>query len=177
MLSSSRDLQRFSPSEMPLVQAWTADREDEARVNTIWASDLKGPYQLNDAWLVVSSKILEQLFLDDVCAGNLCAEDFQCIIVIVYNRLNEPNSSKAAETKLVDHDELIDLVTDLDWVIAPGHVFLDIFNLALIHVRRTIPKFGLLETFGTTLNYFSQRCRRGGTAWRRRRRRRRRWRW
>lgn len=149
---------------MPLIQAWTTDREDEARVNTILAGDLKGPYQLNNAWLVVGSKILEHLFLDDVCTGKLGAKDFQSKVTIVRNRLNEPNSSKAAETKLVDHDEFIDLVTNLDWVIAPGHVFFDIFNLALIHVRRTIPNFGLLETSGPTLNYFSQRCRRDGTA-------------
>lgn len=159
---------------MPFVQAWTTDREDEARVNTIWASDLKGPYQLNYAWLVVSSKILEHLFLDDVCTRNLGAENFQSVVMIIRNGLNEPDSRKAAETKLVDHDEFIDHVTNLDWVIAPGHVFLDIFNLTLIHVRRTISNFGLLQTFGTTLNYFSQRCRRGGTAWERWGRRRRR---
>lgn len=104
--------------------------------------------------------MLEYLLLAYLCTRNLGAEDFQSVEKIICDGLNKPNSRKATETQLVDHDEIIDFVANVDGVITSGHIFLDIFNFTIIHIRRTISNFGL-GSYGTMLDRFWQRCRRG----------------
>lgn len=97
---------------------------------------MEGPKQLDHTGVVVASQALEDSpFVDDFFR-NIGTEHFESVEMTVLARTHQPDSRKATGAQLVDDSVLVDLVVDVDGVVASGHVLVDILDIVVVYGRR-----------------------------------------
>lgn len=107
---------------------------------TIRTGDLEGMMQLDNARMIMWTKMLHNLLLMVYHIRDLSAQDLQSVVTAIFAGANKPDGREATGSQLVNHGVLGNRVTDVDRMEAAGHVFLNIFALGHIHVvQRAVP--------------------------------------
>lgn len=121
-------------------------------MNPIWASNVEGPKQLHYTGVAVASEPLEDPPFVDCFFWSIGTEHFEGVVLTILARTDQPDGRKATETQLVDDCVLVDLVVDVDRVVASRHVLVDILNIVLVYSSRrgTIPNLGVFGRSGSS---------------------------